>query len=769
MNQYLNDIKSAVNALVIHSLNTYSWLGEKQSVNSFFHVEKTFSPTVARNYLLFRLTSRLYQDFYCRGETTNSFEGIPVRQIPYGFNSFVKKLSSNNLGQGCIQSGWKVISVNSEKVVVKRNDLHLFLEPKDCLTVNKSKRNQKIIVGMNVSIRIPKELLDISPGFYMIFGNKSFDTKNQQILRFYWNMTSDGAATLIRNTTLILNKLDIPFNLKTLNNPNKYSRRVDTAVLYILKNDYKIARKYIEKIYSKVFVYLNQQTPVFTKQLAKGLGIAEDPGKKDSFGQHRCKILADGIISAYEERKKNLSDRIDVVIARFKKEGIDIEKPFLNPGSTDIYEFYSSKQNKTENGYHKSVYFRNKQDDTNMFLENAIKIANQITNQAVWDKHRCNWLGTKDDSSINSLGPDLYYGTSGVSIFLAKMYKYTNIKKFHTTAIGAISQALSSVHLIPENDRLGLYTGLIGVYFATAYVGKILDDHHLINQASNLVYELLSDEKSTDIPDIISGKAGAIITLLALVDIIGDNEKKLVKFATKLGDELITTAHRKNGYSWSSPNIKSRYNLTGFSHGCAGIGYALLHLFKETGNNKFKKTAELAFEYEKHYFDSNTDNWLDFRNPLFSDIHFNHTATWCHGAPGISISRILAYKITGESRYKKEAIAALKSTIRQVKKTIISGNENYSLCHGLGGNCDILLHGKESLGKEFDTNIDDHDLVYQIGNAGIEKYNKRGLSWPCGIPNGETPSLMIGLAGIGYFYLRLSQQKKNPSLLVIKQ
>ncbi|MGD1837961.1 MAG: T3SS effector HopA1 family protein, partial [Nitrososphaeraceae archaeon] len=616
MNQYLNDIESAVNALVIHSLNTYSWLGQKQSVNSSFHVEKTFSPTVARNYLLFRLTSRLYEDFYCRGETMHSSEGIPVRQIPYGFNSFVNELSSNNLGQGCVQSGWNVTSVNSEKVTVKRNDLHLFLEPKDCLI--KPQRNRKISVGMDVSIRLPKELLDISPGFYMIFGNKSFDAKNAQILRLYWNITSDGAATLIRNITSILNKLDIPFNLKTLNNPNKYSRRVDTAVLYILKSDYEIACKYIEKIYSKVFVYLNQQTPVFTKQLAKGLGIAEDPGKKDSFGQHRCKILADGIISAYEEGKKNLSERMDVVTARFEKEGIDIEKPFLNPKSTDKYEFYPSIQKKIKNDDHKRAYFRNKQADKNMFLDNAIKIANQITNEAVWEKHRCNWLGTKDDLAVNSLGPDLYYGTSGVSIFLAKMYKYTNIKKFHKTAIGAISQALSSVKLIPKNDRLGLYTGLIGVYFATALVGKILGDRNLIKQASNLVNELVLDEQSTDIPDIISGKAGAIITLLSLDDIIEDNEKKLVKFATKLGEELITTAHHKNGYSWASPHIETRYNLTGFSHGCAGIGYALLHLFKETGNNKFKKAAELAFEYERHYFDSNTDNWLDFRNPLFS-------------------------------------------------------------------------------------------------------------------------------------------------------
>jgi hypothetical protein len=45
-------------------------------------------------------------------------------------------------------------------------------------------------------------------------------------------------------------------------------------------------------------------TPVFTKFLAPGLGLAEDPGQGDSFGQHRCRLLADAMILAYEQGKK---------------------------------------------------------------------------------------------------------------------------------------------------------------------------------------------------------------------------------------------------------------------------------------------------------------------------------------------------------------------------------------------------------------------------------------------------------------------------------
>jgi lantibiotic modifying enzyme len=42
------------------------------------------------------------------------------------------------------------------------------------------------------------------------------------------------------------------------------------------------------------------------------------------------------------------------------------------------------------------------------------------------------------------------------------------------------------------------------------------------------------------------------------------------------------------------------------------------------------------------------------------------------------------------------------------------------------------------------------------------------LQWPCGAPGGaETPNLMLGLAGIGYFYLRLYDPIHTPSLLMV--
>jgi lantibiotic modifying enzyme len=113
---------------------------------------------------------------------------------------------------------------------------------------------------------------------------------------------------------------------------------------------------------------------------------------------------------------------------------------------------------------------------------------------------------------------------------------------------------------------------------------------------------------------------------------------------------------------------------------------------------------------------------------------------------------------------KAEAITALETTRKTIRSWLHSGTANYSLCHGLAGNTEILIYGCEVLGEEL---AEDRKLVAEVANAGVERYAKRGGLWPCGIGGEETPSLMLGIAGIGYFYLRL-HTPKIPSILILQ-
>ena len=105
----------------------------------------------------------------------------------------------------------------------------------------------------------------------------------------------------------------------------------------------------------------------------------------------------------------------------------------------------------------------------------------------------------------------------------------------------------------------------------------------------------------------------------------------------------------------------SSNNLTGFSHGAAGIGYALLELYDITKELKFLMAAENAFSYENHWFNKQNNNWPDFgthdgiRVSKDKNQRLAYSYAWCHGAPGIGLSRIRAYDILRDEKNLKDS------------------------------------------------------------------------------------------------------------------
>ncbi len=77
--------------------------------------------------------------------------------------------------------------------------------------------------------------------------------------------------------------------------------------------------------------------PVFTKPMAPGIGLAEDPGTEESFGQNRCRLLAEGMIRAYEQRARSLDRRLQILAESYAGAGISLTHPYLNRNSTDGY------------------------------------------------------------------------------------------------------------------------------------------------------------------------------------------------------------------------------------------------------------------------------------------------------------------------------------------------------------------------------------------------------------------------------------------------
>lgn len=414
---------------------------------------------------------------------------------------------------------------------------------------------------------------------------------------------------------------------------------------------------------------------------------------------------------------------------------------------------------------------------TREFLMVAEAIGQRICAQAVWHDGRCNWLGMEPlerasrgfqpAATYRTLGPDLYSGTSGIALFLAELFVTTGDPSLRRTALGALQHSFSRVDAISSSARLGLFSGWFGIALVAARLGLILDESNLAIQAQQLLQRAFSEQYDKGEFDVMSGMAGAIAALVVLDPIL--DSPALIDFAVRLGDELIESADKDDsGYSWKSHVFKNHHNLTGYSHGASGVAHALLELYDITKISKYYDAARSAFQYESHSFDAATANWPDFRKDPSSPSRKKRTypcmTYWCHGAPGIALSRIRAFELIHDEQCKIEAITALKTTRESIDSALDTWTGNLSLCHGLTGNAEALIYGAEILKTESEENM---AMALSVARMGIERYAGNS-AWPCGTHVGETPNLMLGLAGIGHYYLRL-YQPAIPSVLILRR
>lgn len=406
-----------------------------------------------------------------------------------------------------------------------------------------------------------------------------------------------------------------------------------------------------------------------------------------------------------------------------------------------------------------------------VFLDTASRIGARLCRDALWDGERCNWAGDSMEwiggkwlVAHRTFGPDLYSGTAGIALFLSRLYQETGERPLKATAVAAAGHALSRLEELPAESRIGFYSGWTGIAYALLELGEVFEDDYFIREGRRILTDLADNYEKLPGLDVVGGAAGAIPALLALYRRYP--EDFLMRLARALAERLLASAEQGDaGWSWNTLNIPNQKNLTGFSHGTAGIGWALLELHSVTGEEKFAHASKQAFFYERSHYNAQQENWPDFRNLNAAPANQEpgYSITWCHGAPGIGLSRLRAYELTRDESYRAEAEVAIRTTMSALRQHLYSGQGNFSLCHGSAGNADLLIYANQALQ---DSNA--LQFVMQLAHNGIQYYESRNMPWPCGVPGGgETPGLMLGLAGIGYFYLRLYKPARHGSLLIL--
>ena len=332
MSEFREQVAEALRAVRVTSPTSYAWFGRlapplKRAVRS------SLEPPAARQYLVARLERALYQSFYLQGVPRPK---IPDDAVVAGADpTFVAGLSHANAGTGGWGRRWRVVEVADDgAVVAERDGLRLRIDASDY----RPAAGGAVSPGAAVSARLPKELRAVSPGFYFAHGDAVGNADPAAVeIRVYFNLTSAGAVPLLAAATRLLNEQRIAFAIKLLNNPARYSR-CDAGVLYLDEGSFARACGPLRELVAACAPHLRAETPAFTKPLAYGVGGGEHEATLGaSFGIGRCRLMAEGIADAHEQRLTALSDRVEAVVRRFALHGMDLDVPYLVSGVRDDY------------------------------------------------------------------------------------------------------------------------------------------------------------------------------------------------------------------------------------------------------------------------------------------------------------------------------------------------------------------------------------------------------------------------------------------------
>lgn len=397
--------------------------------------------------------------------------------------------------------------------------------------------------------------------------------------------------------------------------------------------------------------------------------------------------------------------------------------------------------------------------DRSQLIEAAVRVGRALCERAIDDgAGGLLWVGivSKETHRVKQVEPisyRLFDGLSGVAFALAALYHVTQDASFHRGAGGALAGVKRWAARVismadPTTVPVGAGTGAFSVAYAMVRAGAWLNDTEAIAFGYELARIAVERGSFADW-DVVAGVAGAALVLTAL-----DRERVpgAMSFLRRCGDALLNRqlAVSANAVAW--PDVSGR-QLASFSHGASGAGAALARIAEATSDRQYLIAAGRAFAYEHSLYCGAAQAWPDLRADTPPEARFA-TVSWCHGAPGILLARLIASR-TPPRAGAIDLDRALAATLRAAPAPVDS------LCCGNLGRLDILqLAATERRAPEL------QDVVTARACQLVAAARRRDWRMLPGLPHQALAvGLFQGIAGIAYALVRLHAPATFPSVL----
>lgn len=401
-------------------------------------------------------------------------------------------------------------------------------------------------------------------------------------------------------------------------------------------------------------------------------------------------------------------------------------------------------------------------------VQQAIAIAQELQQQAIRGTDgSVTWIGMAcmpeaQRFQLQPLCHSLYDGHCGIALFLAALATITASAEFGDLALASLQSLRKVIHELDADSQQKLIEqmgisgarGLASIVYAFVRIAEFLGEPQLIQDAQQVTSWMALDETAVNqAPGVMNGAAGSILGLLALHK--ANKEPATLVQATAWGKHLLDTRVTTDaGYRvWTTPEGKL---LTGFSHGAAGIAYALLQLYAATKELVFLSAAEEAIAYEQSVF-SLRGNCPDFRSAAMDNARLSSVTGWCHGIPGIAIARLGGLAILDTDEIRQELEIALQT----MHQSGLQALDN--LCCGNFGRIEALLVADQQLSRSEFLETAHKQITLVLARASQAGYFQLLAELPAEVYN---PGFCQGSAGIGYELLRATYPDLLPSVLL---
>ncbi len=239
----------------------------------------------------------------------------------------------------CWNVGWRIYQVDPDGTLhVRKRGLYQKVTPGQFRQDADRDADRDAAVGDRVAIQVTTARFDLQPGFYHFFSRTPVSDFDQvEISRCYFHTRADHAPALLGWITARLTAFDIPFQLKCASNPDDY-HRTDAIVLYLARRYLQALILILETGAEALAPWLCAGEPLFTKTLMPGIGLADDPGNGESFGQSRCRLLAEALLTEALAGRHATADRLKAAADFFQRAGLSLAAPYVQAPLTNRYD-----------------------------------------------------------------------------------------------------------------------------------------------------------------------------------------------------------------------------------------------------------------------------------------------------------------------------------------------------------------------------------------------------------------------------------------------